>query len=66
MAPRPVVHHPLSVERSPSHPTAGGRGRLPLPRLQDRIRQISPAVGGPGRGMILTDDFAPTDLGAGG
>ncbi|HNZ18423.1 MAG: fused MFS/spermidine synthase [Candidatus Hydrogenedentes bacterium] len=63
----PVVHHPLSVEQlTELTRRLADAGRLPLPRLQDRIRQISPAVGGPGRGMILTDDFAPTDLGAGG
>ncbi len=62
----PVATHPLSAEQlAELTRRLAEMGALPLPRLQDRIRQISPAVNNPGRGMILTDDFAPTDLGAG-
>ncbi|HOD48506.1 MAG TPA: fused MFS/spermidine synthase [Candidatus Hydrogenedentes bacterium] len=63
----PVSNHPLNVEQlADLTRMLAEKGRLPLPRLQDRVRQISPAVSGPDRGTVLTDDFAPTDLGAGG
>ena len=60
----PVAHHPLSVEQMTE---LAGRlledEQLPLPRLQERLRQISPALSRADRGMVLTDDFAPTDVG---
>ena len=63
----PVSNLPLNVEQlADLTRMLAEKGRLPLPRLQDRVRQISPAVSGPDRGTVLTDDFAPTDLGAGG
>ncbi len=62
-----VSNHPLSVEQLAglTHRLEEA-GKLPVARMQDRIRQISPVVASPERGMVLTDDFAPTDLGSGG
>ncbi|MFO7973716.1 MAG: fused MFS/spermidine synthase [Candidatus Hydrogenedentota bacterium] len=62
----PVTKHPLSVEKlTELTGTLLENEELGLPRLHQRIQQISPAVSGPDRGMVLTDDFAPTDVGAG-
>jgi len=60
----PVTAHPLPQEELLNLTrTIVEQGKLPLPRMQQRITQISPAVSGPDRGMVLTDDFAPTDVG---
>lgn len=62
----PVTGHPLPQEELVNLARKlAEQEKLPLSRIQARVTQISPAVEGPDRGMILTDDFAPTDVGIG-